>query len=563
MPIHLTNVDIKNFRSIYGTRPLEIDLGDGVNTIVGPNNSGKSNILRAIALAFADDEDASFHQDRDVPQQLTWARPSVTLQFTVINPSNVEKTLLRYANDYEKSVIGSKNTAASKGVIRLRVKYQNSVRQEFLAAAGAGDRRGDDSKNRKAIDQLRKCVRFVYVQSGEDIKQFLSGRFNDVLRSVMKEADRAKFDEVMSAREKYMSALRKDLLTGLTTELNLRIKHSFRDIGSVELTPLVPSLEESVAATSVAMSDGARTDLQGKGTGIRGGLLISMLRYLAEHSKRSLVFAIEEPESFLHPGAQKDVSRELEGVVEWQGTSLIVSSHSPFILSRRDDAKAFSVAKTDAGATYVANECEGPESHARVISPLFNDLVVPRIIEAAAQIPEGTKGVLIVEGYTDRLYIELAAEKHGLTMLLDGILIHYSNGAMQAAMEAIIWRSRDVAPVRVLLDSDVHGKEARKLLTGKFGFSGKHVFQYSKWIDPNFPAEAEDLFPEELLRKFVVRHGEQKVLAEKRKYQSKWHYGFTQEGKEHFAEYLRIHSKKGDFTLFSTLVRDLADAYPT
>jgi predicted ATP-dependent endonuclease of OLD family len=50
----LRSVTIKNFRSIFADedkRPLKLDFSDGANFLVGPNNAGKSNVLRAVGLA--------------------------------------------------------------------------------------------------------------------------------------------------------------------------------------------------------------------------------------------------------------------------------------------------------------------------------------------------------------------------------------------------------------------------------------------------------------------------------------------------------------------------------
>ncbi len=41
---------IKNFRSI-GDEPVEIELGKRITILIGLNNSGKSNIIRAMNLA--------------------------------------------------------------------------------------------------------------------------------------------------------------------------------------------------------------------------------------------------------------------------------------------------------------------------------------------------------------------------------------------------------------------------------------------------------------------------------------------------------------------------------
>lgn len=46
--MHLTRITIKNFRNL---KNLTVDLGDGLNVLVGPNNAGKTNLFDAIRLS--------------------------------------------------------------------------------------------------------------------------------------------------------------------------------------------------------------------------------------------------------------------------------------------------------------------------------------------------------------------------------------------------------------------------------------------------------------------------------------------------------------------------------
>lgn len=47
--MRLSSIRIVNFRSFIGTH--DIDVQEGLNGVVGPNNTGKSNLLRALGLA--------------------------------------------------------------------------------------------------------------------------------------------------------------------------------------------------------------------------------------------------------------------------------------------------------------------------------------------------------------------------------------------------------------------------------------------------------------------------------------------------------------------------------
>ena len=57
MGVKLDKVKVKGFRSVATDDGLTLPLGSGMNAFVGPNNVGKSNVMRAIALAFGEDID--------------------------------------------------------------------------------------------------------------------------------------------------------------------------------------------------------------------------------------------------------------------------------------------------------------------------------------------------------------------------------------------------------------------------------------------------------------------------------------------------------------------------
>ena len=102
----LLSVSVKNFRSYVvgqNDRVPTLTVGDGLNLLVGPNNCGKSNLLRAIALALDTGAAGSFDPKVDIPSQLTWAYPTITLRFRCRAGTSVEGTLLKYADEYERT----------------------------------------------------------------------------------------------------------------------------------------------------------------------------------------------------------------------------------------------------------------------------------------------------------------------------------------------------------------------------------------------------------------------------------------------------------------------------
>jgi len=557
--IKLAKVEVKAYRSIAGDG-MTLQLGSGMNALVGPNNVGKSNVMRAIALVFGEDIDG-FDLSRDTPANLQWARPRVTLEFRVDRPSGAEPTLLRRAKEIENEVNPGGTHYADSGTIILRVKYSKEGRQEYLVTRGAGDRRAPEALNLKAIAHLRKCVRFVVVRSGEDLSDFLRGRFSEVLGNVLGEAESVALAAAREQRDGYVQGLLETLMKPLADRVSQELAEVVPEIGSVELVPSVPKIEDTIRDADVRLSDAALTDLQAKGTGVRGGLLVAMLSYLAEHSKRSLVFAIEEPESFLHPRAQEVIRSDLEDLAARSDVTLITSTHSPLVLSRAPEARVFSLGKSSHGVTTLEHETKGDDSHTLAIRSLFASSLAPALLEEAAetQLPEPCSAILLVEGETDVTYLRVAAERCGRPELLADLHLVAGDGAKHAAVQMILWRQRGVAPVLGLFDDDVHGKSAKKLLTSDFKFQGQHVKTYAKWAGPVEDAEAEHLLPGGLFSRFFKQAGDG-AMASKRRAGEDWVYEIDTGHKAAFASFVEQEATADELAKFVVALEELRSA---
>ena len=313
------------------------------------------------------------------------------------------------------------------------------------------------------------------------------------------------------------------------------------------------------------MSDVAVTDLADKGTGVRGGLIVAMLQHLATNSKRSIVFAVEEPESFLHPAAQEALCEDLEALADRSDVSLLITTHSPYVISRKPDARVIAVRKEPVGRTVLHKASWGHEPMQDVLGGLFRSSLVVGYLDRAAQAVDGEKGILVVEGETDKSWLRLAAELTGRSDLLDGLTIVApgdglpggAGGATMAVMQALILKSASENPVAILLDNDPDGEECLQLMkrvnskTKEWGV-GKRVFSYRMAIDNadgQFPYEAEDLWPDELHKKFLKKAGEDGVLAERcarPNPRGGFHFGYTPKAKPAFAMFLERTAKAKD-----------------
>src|SRR5205814_41277 len=105
------------------------------------------------------------------------------------------------------------------------------------------------------------------------------------------------------------------------------------------------------------------------------------------------------------------------------------------------------------------------------------------------------------------------------------------------AQAALARAAANDKPVMVLLDHDGPGRDALKLLTSeRFRFQkGKEVLSYAEVFPKahqDFPYEAEDLFPTELLDEFVSEHGKSVVDGMLKRPDGEFHYDLNSASKE-------------------------------
>lgn len=548
MHVKLTRIEVKNFRSFAES---DIRLTDGMNALVGPNNCGKSNLVRAMRMAF--DPGYPFDAAADVPGQRKFAYPRTTLTFECRGSTSSETTLLRYLRDYERTVSSaSSSTYADDGIVRFVVTYrgarENVTRQEYFSARGGGDRRGKSDLNEKALRQFRKVMRFIAVDSGQSIEELLAGRFREILHTVLKEELKQHLHAAELARTDYVGKLESQLLSPMRDRTLTISKRLFPEVTDMFLTPTVSGLEETLSNVEIRLVDSVETELRNKGTGVAGAILVALLRYLTEASKQSMVLAVEEPEAFLHPAAQERLREDLEALAEKDNVSLVITTHSPYILSRHPRAQVVAIKKSPDGISSVSGTARGSEPQSPALSGLFRDLAVPRLLDRYHSVPSRSRGILLVEGVSDKEFIDTAAEKLGRQATIRNVHIVANSGTDSLVLQAVLLRAETDIPVWALLDSDENGRHARDLLTSRFKMGKKDVLEYGRFFGSTYykDAEAEWLFPAKTMDSFVLKYGEHVVLKSKSKIFGEFRYDFTPEGKDLFPAWLRRTGKRAD-----------------
>jgi energy-coupling factor transporter ATP-binding protein EcfA2 len=548
--MHLSHVEIHNFRSLYdrdGEHAFDLDLCAGLNLLIGRNNCGKSNILRAVALAL--DPDFPFDKATDKPAQKLWAWPTVTLGFLVPGRTGPERTLLKYASEYERSLKTSSrmSTYADDGEIHLQVQYAGSGegyrRSERIKIKGVGGRQGPPAEREKVLRQLRSVVNFVLLESGQSLEAVLEGRFREILNSVIRDHLRTHLDQAQHHRDEYVRKLQMELLAPLRDQVASQLQGVFPEITNADLNPGVSAVEQAIAEVAIELTDSASTPLSNKGTGVRGGVLIAMLRYLAAQSRRSMIFAVEEPEAFLHPGAQRALCCDLVDLASDRNVTVLATTHSPFMVPRDERIKVIALDKDNGGRTMVIGQGQGSDRSSDLLSPLFGDLVSATIFERTTEFDPEIRCILVVEGETDRTYLNLAARLNDRSELVAGLVIEPVHGTTNLLARVSQLLVVAPCPVVVLLDNDDDGRRAQKLLKDGLKLRPvEEVLHYGDFMAQSYRWEAEDLFPPDLIAKWVKESGEDLLDGKERRPDGEWHYDISTAAKGDLAQWLVRHA---------------------
>ena len=145
--------------------------------------------------------------------------------------------------------------------------------------------------------------------------------------------------------------------------------------------------------------------------------------------------------------------------------SLLVTTHSPYVISRSAEALLTELRKSPDGATNKAASAPGDESRAHLLGSLYRDAGLARVLERSLEIPAGAKAVVVTEGYTDGLFLRQCCEAVGRKDLLDGLHVIPAGRAANVVPQAILAEAATELPVIALLDHDDSGKAAVEKLT--------------------------------------------------------------------------------------------------
>ena len=336
----LTKFRVKGYQSFSDSG--ELNFGEGINLIVGQNNSGKSALLRAIRPQLDDDR----HRTPDQWEQYLLPLPEVFAQFEVAG-SELSDAILR---------VGSAHIPMPPGTVQARPYLEGFfahagisidvklVAGQALAAKGypshglfaltpnsqpvAGHARGNNGQldlNDALItadsDQLPNLVHDIWHR---DVFYFQAERFGlgefSPDTAVELFPDARNLPIVLNMLQSDRADAFDKLVEHLTT--------IFPTVGhlSVSISPSTKHLEILVWPTRSRNQRDLSFPLLKSGTGV--AQVIALLAAIM--LKKQAIFVIDEINSFLHPAAVKALLRILQ--TDYAHHQYIISTHAPEVI---------------------------------------------------------------------------------------------------------------------------------------------------------------------------------------------------------------------------------------
>lgn len=240
-------------------------------------------------------------------------------------------------------------------------------------------------------------------------------------------------DEISKQVNRIGGAERVPLITETEDKLNDILKNFFTGC-DLEIEFETPTLEVLLSSPKLYIDDGFRNSVENKGHGLQRAVIFTILRRYAEYmtfsseaeeKKRNLILAVEEPELYMHPQAQRTIRRVFRQIAD-SGDQILFSTHSSLLVdvSYFDEIVRMECERNETSGkkTNVSKAYQLPMSNmikdilTRI--PNLKDKVTPdsiRELYSHAYNPHRNEGffaskIILVEGLTEEYSLSIYAD---------------------------------------------------------------------------------------------------------------------------------------------------------
>ena len=368
--VRLARVTIENFRC-FGD-PIDLNVGD-LTALIGKNDAGKSSILEALDMFFNDtklenDDGSIYGNTREVKITCEFEEPPSNLILDATNETSLDQEHLLNSSHrlvicrkYDGSLKAPKETGVfaialhptAEGVKDL-IQMKNSELKILAKQRNVNLDDVNQSKNaelRKAIrddcDDLALAEWEVPIGASGDAKKIWDKIREIVPAFFLFKVDRPSTDQDAEAQDPMKAAIklaldqRQEALEEIAIFVREEVSRTadrtlakVRNIDEALAGQLAPEFDpprwNSVFKVALKGDDGI--SINKRGSGVRRIVLLAFLQAQAEKSvpdDRSVIYAVEEPETSQHPDNQRMLYSALEALSSEDQSQVMITTHTP------------------------------------------------------------------------------------------------------------------------------------------------------------------------------------------------------------------------------------------
>lgn len=512
--MRLVEVTVRNYRSIGTQTKFSVE---NLTTLIGPNNEGKTNLLRALGLGMYLIERWSTLPDGLSTQgELTGGS---TLWLTRprggVGSRRQESIGYSWIDDYPLQK--QERRGAHPTVLRMKFQLTNDEVRDFHQATGITNNgelpvemslsRGTASfgvvkpgrgaashkiKAREIAGFIAERLTYVLIPAVRTVDQ-ARGLLNDLTRLRIREI--SKSDEYLDLARR-LNELRQTAVSGVSAELTASVRRYLPSVTNVEV--LTGDVERSGTVDDVLIDDGSMTSIENKGDGVKSLVTLALIQELAKERAKShsFILLVDEPEAHLHALAVHELQILFQELSETQ--QVILATHNPIFVNRD---------RIGSNVLVQRNEAKPAKTTAQIrqaIGIQLHDNL------------DSAETVVLVEGITDENVLVALLGKHSSSIRADirsGRVVFKSTKGAAKLRTHIVREKSSVSRIIAVLDGDQAGQQKAKRLREEKLLDSRNIFvvrdtkmRYSELEDLFEPSSYVDALSQEFGRPFTARH---------------------------------------------------------
>lgn len=410
--ILIDKLRIDGFR---GLKDFQINLAD-TTVLTGMNNAGKTSILKSLQLLFGN---RSFLTHEDFHQEHGLTDNTITIDARIVPVDETGKRIQNFSDDWD-AIFGTASQMEPVGAfIAIRAIYQYSVlKPEIIKETKALNAWEDADGKWMHIEgkrfQIPTNISFFYIDAQRDILDDIKSRssyMGKMLSEVVSDYNKEDVEEIENLIDQLNRETigKSNVLQKITNALKGIDSTMDKDGGKVSVSPFAKKLRDLNKSLSIqygTAEDSFPMDYHGMGTRSWSSLLTFKAFIDQQKSLESEdmpiypIIAIEEPESHLHPNAQKQLYRQM---YQMPGQK-IISTHSPYVAAAANLDNVRGIHKLNGNV-------KSGQLPLGSLSKEDKRKLMQAVLASKGEILF-SKALIFVEGETEEQALPIFAEKH-------------------------------------------------------------------------------------------------------------------------------------------------------